>query len=197
LILEGGALVLADRGVCLIDEFDKMNLHDQVYIHAVMDQQCLSIGLAGIVTTRQARCAVIAAANPIGGRYDPSRSLYDIVELHARILGNFDILCVLQDTVDPMMDGKLADFVLSSQMKSNINLDGNGHGQVPSTEADDNDGFTQDLLRKYIVYSKQSCDPHLNPEQAEVSKILDFYRQLRSHCIQIRIPFSFQSSPHL
>ncbi len=184
--LEGGALVLADRGVCLIDEFDKMNPADRVSIHEAMEQQSISISKAGIVTTLQARCAVIAAANPIGGRYDPSRSLYDNVELTAPILGRFDILCVFQDTVDPIIDGKLADFVVSSHMKSNSNLDGNGHGQVPSTEADDNDGFTQDLLRKYIMYSKQSCDPHLNPEQA-VSKIVGFYRQLRSHSEQISV----------
>lgn len=116
--LEGGALVLADRGVCMIDEFDKMSEGDRTSIHEAMEQQSISISKAGIVTTLQARCCVMAAANPIGGRYDPSRTFAENVELTDPIIQRFDILCVLQDVVDPIADERLAKFVTGSHMKS-------------------------------------------------------------------------------
>lgn len=116
--LEGGALVLADQGVCLIDEFDKMNERDRTSIHEAMEQQTISVSKAGIVTSLQARCAVIAAANPISGRYDPSYSFAENVELTDPILQRFDILCVLQDTVDPIVDEQLASFVVNSHIRS-------------------------------------------------------------------------------
>ena len=106
--LEGGALVLADRGVCMIDEFDKMNDGDRVSIHEAMEQQSISISKAGIVTTLQARCAVLAAANPKGGRYDVMKTFSENVELTDPIIQRFDILCVLQDRVDPVEDERLA-----------------------------------------------------------------------------------------
>lgn len=106
--LEGGALVLADRGVCMIDEFDKMNDADRVSIHEAMEQQSISISKAGIVTTLQARCAVIAAANPRTGRYYATKTFAENVELTDPIIQRFDILCVLQDRVDPVEDERLA-----------------------------------------------------------------------------------------
>ena len=116
--LEGGALVLADRGLCLIDEFDKMNEQDRTSIHEAMEQQSISVSKAGIVTSLQARCSVVAAANPIGGRYDSSCTLSENVELTDPILQRFDCLCVLQDVVDPVADERLAEFVTASHMRS-------------------------------------------------------------------------------
>ena len=116
--LEGGALVLADQGVCLIDEFDKMKEQDRTSIHEAMEQQTISVSKAGIVCSLQARCAVFAAANPISGRYDASYSIAENVELTDPILQRFDILCVLQDIVDPIVDAQLANFVVNSHMKS-------------------------------------------------------------------------------
>jgi DNA replication licensing factor MCM2 len=116
--LEGGALVLADKGVCLIDEFDKMNDADRTSIHEAMEQQSISISKAGIVTTLQARCAVIAAANPIRGRYNPTIPFQQNVELTEPILSRFDVLCVVKDTVDPVQDELLARFVVGSHLRS-------------------------------------------------------------------------------
>ncbi|KAI9834302.1 MAG: MCM DNA helicase complex subunit [Phylliscum demangeonii] len=112
--LEGGALVLADKGTCLIDEFDKMNDHDRTSIHEAMEQQTISISKAGIVTTLHARCSIVAAANPIGGRYNSTVPFAQNVELTEPILSRFDILCVVRDTVDPREDERLARFVVAS-----------------------------------------------------------------------------------
>ncbi|KKK15321.1 hypothetical protein P175DRAFT_0476751 [Aspergillus ochraceoroseus IBT 24754] len=117
--LEGGALVLADRGTCLIDEFDKMNDQDRTSIHEAMEQQTISISKAGIVTTLQARCAVVAAANPIGGRYNSSAPFSQNVQLTEPILSRFDILCVVRDLVDPSEDERLASFVVESHHRAN------------------------------------------------------------------------------
>ena len=116
--LEGGALVLADRGICLIDEFDKMNDQDRTSIHEAMEQQSISISKAGIVTSLHARCSVIAAANPIDGVYKPSLSFNDNVNLTDPILSRFDILTVIRDETNEEIDDDLATFVLNSHMKS-------------------------------------------------------------------------------
>jgi DNA replication licensing factor MCM2 len=116
--LEGGALVLADKGHCLIDEFDKMNDADRTSIHEAMEQQSISISKAGIVTSLQARCAIVAAANPIRGRYNPTIPFQQNVELTEPILSRFDVLCVVKDTVDPVKDEMLAQFVVGSHTRS-------------------------------------------------------------------------------
>jgi DNA replication licensing factor MCM2 len=116
--LEGGALVLSDTGICLIDEFDKMNDQDRTSIHEAMEQQSISISKAGIVATLQARCSVIAAANPVKGRYDEKMSFKENVELSDPILSRFDILCVLKDEVDVCGDRRLSNFIINSHIKN-------------------------------------------------------------------------------
>ena len=116
--LEGGALVLADKGICLIDEFDKMNDQDRTSIHEAMEQQSISISKAGIVTSLQARCSVIAAANPIKGNYNNALNFTDNVDLTEPILSRFDILTVIKDEVQEEEDDALATFVINSHMKN-------------------------------------------------------------------------------
>merc|ERR1712084_217270 len=116
--LEGGAMVLADDGICLIDEFDKMNDQDRTSLHEAMEQQSISISKAGIVATLQARCAVVAVANPTEGRYDPQMTFAQNVNLTDPILSRFDMLCVLRDESDPVQDERLADHVCCSHMRS-------------------------------------------------------------------------------
>lgn len=191
--LEGGALVLADRGVCLIDEFDKMNDADRTSIHEAMEQQSISISKAGIVTTLQARCSVFAAANPVKGRYDASLSFFDNVDLTEPILSRFDVLCVVRDTVDPTVDETLAKFVVDSHMRSHP--DEAAHMADAEAQAIDEDGevknldvglrfsdtgvelIPQDMLRKYIMYAKSSVAPKL--ANIDKDKISQLYVDLR------------------
>jgi DNA replication licensing factor MCM2 len=182
--LEGGALVLADRGVCLIDEFDKMNEQDRTSIHEAMEQQTISVSKAGIVTSLQARCSVIAAANPIGGRYDSSSTLAENVELTDPILQRFDVLCVLQDTVDPVADERLAKFVTSSHMRSvptkditrgQATLDQETVENIPGRE----NTIPQALLRKYIQYARTNIRPVLRGNTFDQEKIMSLYAALR------------------
>jgi len=182
--LEGGALVLADRGVCLIDEFDKMNEQDRTSIHEAMEQQSISVSKAGIVTSLQARCAVIAAANPIGGRYDSANTLAENVELTDPILQRFDVLCVLQDTVDPVADERLAKFVTGSHMRSTptseLRRETARRSSTVASQQTTNPGLIpQDLLRKYIQYARTHVQPVLRGNAFDQEKIASLYVQLR------------------
>merc|ERR1712216_948546 len=175
--LEGGALVLADNGMCCIDEFDKMNEQDRTSIHEAMEQQSISISKAGIVTSLQARCAVIAAANPIRGRYQPGLTFSQNVDLTEPILSRFDILCVVRDTVDPVKDERLAQFVVGSHVRHHPRT------RLENTEEEEVEGLLpghtipQELLRKYIVYSKTQVHPKL--QDIDQDKIAKLYSELR------------------
>ncbi|KAA8917620.1 hypothetical protein TRICI_000221 [Trichomonascus ciferrii] len=173
--LEGGALVLADKGTCLIDEFDKMNDQDRTSIHEAMEQQSISISKAGIVTSLQARCSILAAANPNGGRYNPTVPFSQNVDLTEPILSRFDVLCVVRDTVRPEEDEQLANFVVNSHIRS--------HPKDP-TQQDNDDDFEmaeslenkspidQETLRKYIYYARNKVNPRLlNNDEDKIAQV--------------------------
>ncbi|KAJ9119557.1 MCM DNA helicase complex subunit [Naganishia vaughanmartiniae] len=174
--LEGGALVLADKGVCLIDEFDKMNDADRTSIHEAMEQQSISISKAGIVTTLQARCSIVAAANPLRGRYNPTIPFQQNVELTEPILSRFDVLCVVKDAVDPVQDELLAKFVVGSHTRSHPEFDGQTDEANVATILDA-DIIPQDVLRKYIMYAKERIQPKL--QQLDQEKLARLYADLR------------------
>ncbi|MGZ4851043.1 MAG: minichromosome maintenance protein MCM, partial [Candidatus Bathyarchaeia archaeon] len=160
--LEAGALVLADKGIACIDEMDKMRPEDRVAIHEAMEQHTVSVAKGGIVATLNARTAVLAAANPSLGRYEPNRTVAENVPLPVTILSRFDLIFVLRDVPNKESDSKMSHHILEIHRRG-----------VSPVEAQ----VDVELLRKYVSFAK-GIKPVLSTEASK--QLSDFYLAMRA-----------------
>ncbi len=159
--LEAGALVLADKGIACIDEMDKMRPEDRVAIHEAMEQHTVSVAKGGIVATLNARTAILAAANPSLGRYEPHRTVAENISLPVTILSRFDLIFVLRDVPDKEADGRMTEHILEIHRR----------GSSPVEVQVD-----IELMRKYVSYAK-GIKPVLGTEA--LKRLSDFYLAMR------------------
>eukprot|EP01017_Pseudomicrothorax_dubius_P024576 TRINITY_DN2610_c0_g2_i2.p1 TRINITY_DN2610_c0_g2~~TRINITY_DN2610_c0_g2_i2.p1 ORF type:complete len:504 (+),score=160.75 TRINITY_DN2610_c0_g2_i2:332-1843(+) len=178
--LEGGAMVLADGGVVCIDEFDKMRQQDRIAIHEAMEQQTISVAKAGITTILNSRTSVLAAANPIFGRYDDLKQVAEQIELQTTILSRFDCIFVVRDVRTTDQDKAIAGHIIDLHMGKNL------------IEAEETD-IDINLLKKFITYARAKVSPRLSDKAA--AALQNFYVETRQNVSDGRAKANKQHIP--
>ncbi len=161
-VLEAGAMVLCNKSVICIDEFDKMSKEDQIAMHEALEQQTISIAKASIVATLPAEVSVLAGANPKFSRFDPYRPIAEQIDIPDTLLSRFDLKFVLRDIPDPEKDEKLAEYMIQTRL--------NPEALKPAIPVE--------LMRKYIAYARKHCKPKMTEEAAR--KLKEFYVSMRA-----------------
>ena len=186
--LEAGALVLADLGLAAIDEFDKMNEADRSSMHEAMEQQTISISKAGINASLRTRCAVLAAANPKSGKFEPVSDIPFTAQINLAppLVSRFDIIWLLTDIAEQEKDAKIAHHIINNRLLGTSELLVNqGTAPDPSRKSsvgmnksqEGDEVLSKDLIRKYIAYSKRTIHPKLEEEAR--NRIVAFYVETR------------------
>lgn len=190
--LEPGALVLADKGTCFIDEFDKMPTQHQALLEA-MEQSSVSVAKSGIICSLPARTSIVAAANPIGGKYNRGKSFTENLNLSEPLLSRFDLIFLLLDEPNEQMDTMMCAHVMSAHTGFKRVVPSRSASITPGTSQPLLTALTlkqrltakvhkdplirQSILRKYVSYARLYVKPRLTPDAA--NKLKDFYLLLR------------------
>lgn len=170
-VLEAGAFVQADKGYVAVDEIEKLQAKDQAGLHEALEQQTVSIAKAGIVTTMNARCSCLAAANPKYGRFDRYEGLAEQIGLSPPLLSRFDLIFIILDEPDPRRDATVAKHIVKARQ---------------GAQTEHKPAISRDVFRKYIAYAQREISPVLSADAARV--IEKFYLDVRKRRIDSKSP---------